>query len=50
MLNDGATGEGRTGGAAAPPDPLEALHPTAADPAQDSRAPGVAGQPSAARP
>ena len=50
MLNDGATGGGRTGGAAAPPDPLEALRPAAADPAQDSRAPGAAGQPSAARP
>ena len=50
MLNDGATGGGRTGGAAAPPDPLGALRPAAADPAQDSRAPGVAGQPSAARP
>ena len=50
MLNDGATGGGRTGGAAAPPDLLGALRPAAADPAQDSRAPGVAGQPSAARP
>ena len=50
MLNDGATGGGRTGGAAAPPDPLGALRPAAADPAQDSSAPGVAGPASAARP
>ena len=50
MLNDGATGGGRTGGAAAPPDPLGASHPALANPAQANRAPGFAVLASAARP
>ena len=43
-------GEDEPGALRLPPDPLGALRPAAADPAQDSCAPGAAGQPSAARP